>query len=134
VYPTYSQHKCITLIPLPLREFTPAPIIVAASLAATSRPPDDSNVHHNDGIMVIVSTDPFGPSFLETITLSGIHPTLGVNVRHDVDRQSFQLVAMMPGTPSHRLPQCKSRLRHAFLISVDSTAVHTIRMFIKQLP
>jgi hypothetical protein len=131
VYPTWSQHKCITplscpLIPLPLHEFTPAPVAVAASLAATSRPLRDSDVHRNDGITVTFSTDPFGPSFPEKITVSGIHPTLGLDNRHDVDRQRCQMVAMTPGTPSHRLPQWKSRLRHAFLLSVDSTAVHTI--------
>jgi hypothetical protein len=43
-----------------------------------------------------------------------------------MDRQRCQLIAMTPGTPSHRLHQCKSRLRHAFLLSVDTTAVHTI--------
>jgi hypothetical protein len=72
------------------------------------------------------STNPFGPSFPETITVSGIHPTLGLDIRHDVDRQRCQLVAMTPGTPSHRLPQWKSLLRHAFLLYVDSTAVYTI--------
>jgi hypothetical protein len=41
VYLTQSRHKCIkplscTPIPLPLHEFTPAPVTVAASLAVTS--------------------------------------------------------------------------------------------------
>jgi hypothetical protein len=43
-----------------------------------------------------------------------------------MDRQRCQLVAMTPGTPSHRVPQWKSHLHHAFLLSVDATAVHTI--------
>jgi hypothetical protein len=75
---------------------------------------------------VTFSTDPFGPSFPETIPVSGIHPSLGLDIRHDMDRQLCQLVAMTPGTPSHQLPQWKSRLRHAFLLSVDTAAVHTI--------
>jgi hypothetical protein len=33
---------------------------------------------------------------------------------------------MTPDTPSRRLPQWKLRLRRAFLLSVDTTAVHTI--------
>jgi hypothetical protein len=33
---------------------------------------------------------------------------------------------MTPGTPSHRLHQWKLRLRHTFLLSVDTTALHTI--------
>jgi hypothetical protein len=131
MYPKRSQNKCITpssctLIPLPLHEFTPAPVTVAASVAASSRPLHASDVHRNDGITVTFSTDPFGPSFPETIPVSGIHPSLGIEIRHDMDRQRCQLVAMTPGTPSHRLPQWKSRLRHAFLLSVDTAAVHTI--------
>jgi hypothetical protein len=70
MYPKRSHHKCITplscnLILLPLREFTPAP--VAASLTASSRPLHGSDVHRNDGINVIFRTDPFCPSFPETI-------------------------------------------------------------------
>jgi hypothetical protein len=131
VYPTWSQHKCITplactLIPLPLHELAPAPTAVAASLDATSLPLHDSDVHRNDGITVTSTTDPFGPSFPQAIMVSSIHPTLGLDIKHDVDRQCCQLVVMKPGTPSHRLPQWKSRLHHAFLLSVDSTAVHTI--------
>jgi hypothetical protein len=85
VYPTWSQHKCITPlsctpIPLPLHEFTPAPVAVAASLAATSRPLHNSDVQGNDGTRVISSTYPFGPSFPETITVSGIHRTLGLDI------------------------------------------------------
>jgi hypothetical protein len=131
MYPKRSQHKCITPLsctmnPLPLHEFTPAPVAVAASLAASSRPPCGSDVHRNDGITVTCSTDPFGPSFPEKISVSGIHPSLGLELRHAMDRQQCQLVAMTPGTPSHRLHQWKSRLRHAFLLSVHTTSVHTI--------
>jgi hypothetical protein len=131
VYHTWSQHKCInplscTLIPLPLHDFTPSPIAVAASLVTTSRPLHDPDVHHNDSIMVTFSTDPFGPSFPGTIMVSGIYPTLGLTIRHDLDRQRCLLVAMTPGTPSHRLPQWKPCLRQAFLLSVDSTSVHRI--------
>jgi hypothetical protein len=75
---------------------------------------------------VTFSTNPFGPSFSETISVLGIHPTLGLDIRHAIDRQHCQLVAMTTGTPSHQLPQWKSRLRHAFLLSVDNTAVYTI--------
>jgi hypothetical protein len=103
----------------------PSPVAVAASLAASSRPTRGSDVHCNDGITVTFRTDPFGPSLPETIPVSGIHPSIGLEIRHDMDRQRCQLVAMMPGTPSHRLPQWKSRLRHAFLLSFDTTAVHT---------
>jgi hypothetical protein len=68
------------MIPLPLHEFTPAPVAVAASLAASSRPRHGSDVHRNDGMTVTLSTDPFGPSFPETISVSGIHPSLGLEL------------------------------------------------------
>jgi hypothetical protein len=131
MYPKRPHHKCITplsctMIPLPLHEFTPYPVTVAASLAASSRPRHGSDVHRNDGTTVTFSADLFGPSFTETISISGIHPSLGLELRHSMDRQQCQLVAMTPGTPSHRLHQWKSRLRQAFLLSVDTTAVHTI--------
>jgi hypothetical protein len=131
VYPTRSRHKCITPLPCililpPLHKFTPTPVAVAASLAVTSRPLHASDVHRNDGIAMTLSTDPFGPSFPETIYVSGIHPTLGIDIRHDMDRQRCQLVAMTPGKPSHLLPQWKLHLCHAFLLSVDTTAVYTI--------
>jgi hypothetical protein len=131
VYPTRSRNKCITplpctLIPLPLHEFTPAPVAVASSLATTSRPLHESDVHRDDGTTVTSITNPFGPSFLETISVSGINPTLGLDIRHDMDHQRFQLVVMMPITPSHRLPQLKLRLCHTFILSVNTTAVHTI--------
>jgi hypothetical protein len=64
-----------------LHEFTPALVAVATSLAIKSRPLHGSNVHHNDGITVT-----FSP---ETISVSGIHPTLGLDIRHDMDRQRF---------------------------------------------
>jgi hypothetical protein len=115
-----------TLILLPRREFTPAPVDVAASIVTTSCPLHYSDVHRNDGITVTFITDPFGPSFPETRTVSGIHPTLGLDIQQDVDRQRYQLVAMTPGTPTHRLPQWKLCLRRAFLLSVDSNAKHTI--------
>jgi hypothetical protein len=85
MYPKRSHHKYITplsctLIPFSLHEFTPAPVAVAASLAASSRPLHGSDVHRNDGITVTFSTDPFGPSFSETISVSGIHPSLSLEL------------------------------------------------------
>jgi hypothetical protein len=74
---------------------------------------------------VTFSKDPFGPLFPETISVSGIHPCLGLELLHAMDRQRCQLVVMTPGTPSHQLHQWKSRLRHAFLLSVYTIDVHT---------
>jgi hypothetical protein len=122
ITPFYS-----TFIPISLHEFTSAPGVVAASLVATKAPlPKASEIHRDDSITVTFSSDPFGSSFPETILLSGIHPTIGLDIQNGVDRHRFQLVTMVSGTPSHWLPQCKSRLRHAFLLSVNQTPVDTI--------
>jgi hypothetical protein len=69
-YPLRSRKKSITplyitLLPLPLREFPLAPVVVAASLAATKAPLEALEFHRDDSIMVTFSTDPFGPSFPE---------------------------------------------------------------------
>jgi uncharacterized protein YjiS (DUF1127 family) len=77
-------------------------------------------------VTVTFSTDPFGQSFPETIIVSGIHPTLGLVFHYDVDRHRCQLIKMDLGTPWHRLPQWKSRLRSVYILSIDTMSVHTI--------
>jgi hypothetical protein len=84
------------------------------------------DIDRNDSITVTFSTDPFGPSFPETMFVSGIHPTLGLNLHYDVDRHRCQLVTMGPGTPSHRLSQWKSHIGYAYILSIDTMSVYTI--------
>jgi hypothetical protein len=55
----------------------------------------------NNSVTVTFSTDPFGASFSETIGVSVIHPTLGLDLQYDVDRHRYQLVKIDLGTPSH---------------------------------
>jgi hypothetical protein len=98
-YPLRSRHKKVTqflckLIPLPMKEFTSAPVAVIASVAV-------SDIDRNNSVTVTFSTDPLRPSFPETIVVSGIHPTLGLDLQYDVDRHRCQIIKMEPGTPSH---------------------------------
>jgi hypothetical protein len=103
---------------LPINEFTDTPITVAASLTA-------SDIAHIDDIMVTFSTDPFGPSFPETIVVSGINPTLGLDLHYETDPHRCQITKMDPGTPAHYLPQWRSCLYHDFILSINQTPVHT---------
>jgi hypothetical protein len=123
-YPLHSRHKSITpfvckLLPLPMNEFTSAPLAVITSVTT-------SYIYRNDGVTVTFITDPFGPSFLETIFVSGIHPTLGLNIHYDVNHHRYQLVTMDPDTLSHKLSQWKSHLFSAYILYIDTMSVHTI--------
>jgi hypothetical protein len=123
-YPLRSRHKTVTaflceLLPLPMNEFTSTSVAVVASVAM-------SEIDRNSSVTVTFSIYPVGPYFSETIVVSGIHPTLGLDLKYDVDRHSFQLVKMDPVTPSHRLSQWKSRLHYAHILSIDTISVHTI--------
>jgi hypothetical protein len=113
-YLLFSRHNTATpflckLLTLPMNEFNSAPFAVITSVTTSA-------IDHNNSVTVTFSTDPFGPSFPETILVSGIHPTLGLDLHYDVDRHHCQLVNMAPGTPSHRLSKWKSRLRSAYIL------------------
>jgi hypothetical protein len=113
-YPFRSRHNSVTpflckLVPLPINEFTSVPVAVIASVSV-------SDIDRKGSATVTFSTDPFGKSIPETIIVSGIHLTLGLVLHYDVDRHRCQLIKMDLGTPSHRLPQWKSRLRSAYIL------------------
>jgi hypothetical protein len=123
-YPLRSRHKIVTpflykLLPLPMNESTSAPVAAIASIAM-------SDICPSTNATVTFSTDPSGPYFTETIIVSGIHPSFGLDLQYYIDRHHCQLVKMDLGTPSHRLSQWKSRLRYAYILSIDMMSVHTI--------
>jgi hypothetical protein len=123
-YPSRSHHNSVTpllckLLPLPVNEFTSAPV-AAIGYATTS------GIDRNSSVTVTFSTNPFGQFFPETIIVSGIHPTLGLVLHYSVDRHRCQLVKMDLGMPSYCLRKWKSRLRSAYLLSIDTMSVHTI--------
>jgi hypothetical protein len=109
------------LLPLPINEFIYAPVDVIASVSAS-----DIDIDRNSSVAVTFRTNPFDQSFPETIIVYGIHPTLGLILHFDVDRRRYQLIKMDLCTPSHRLPQWKSRLRSAYILSIDTMSVHVI--------
>jgi hypothetical protein len=85
-----------------------------------------SDIDQNKCVTVTFRTFPFGPYFPETILVSGIHPTLGLDLNYDINRHHCQLISMAPGTPSHRLFQWKSCLRYAYILSLNTMYVHTL--------
>jgi hypothetical protein len=85
-----------------------------------------SEIDRNNSVTVTFSTNPFGPYFPETMVVSGIHPTLGLDLQYNANRHHCQLLKMNPGTPSHRLSQWKYHLRYAYILSIDTMPIHTI--------
>jgi hypothetical protein len=72
------------------------------------------------------SCEPFGPSFDEPVSLSGLHATAGLDLVDDNARGHPYPRACLTSTPAAHIPRWRSRIRHAFLIAVDGLQVHTI--------
>jgi hypothetical protein len=75
---------------------------------------------------IALSGNPFGPSFTETISIQGQHPTAGLEVRYDPARQRVQLIHCTPGTPVARISRWRSRLKHAYLLSLNDIPIADI--------
>jgi hypothetical protein len=111
---------------LPYREHA-APALTATAAAATIRQPVITDFPDRDAIASLeFSCDPFGPSFDEPVSLSGIHPTAGLDLLPDAARGHLRLRACLTATPAARILRWRSRIRHAFLIAIDGNPVHTI--------
>jgi hypothetical protein len=81
-----------------------------------------------DMAIVYVSPDPFGSAFEEEINLrkfdSTTHRTAGLTFFEKDGR--IYLATMAPGTPGARVPRWRTRIRGAWLISIDDTPVSSI--------
>jgi hypothetical protein len=97
-------------VPLPLLEFTSAPVATAATLVA------DTPVSRYDALTIEMCGNPFGPSFDEPINIQGSHVTAGLLLLYGIDRGRFQSTAMQPGTPANHIHTWKSRIRGAYSI------------------
>jgi hypothetical protein len=102
-----------------MNDFTSALVAVTASIKA-------SDIACSDDTTVTFSADPFGPSLTDTILVSGVHPTLGLDLHYDTKHHMCQITKMDPGAPSHHLPQWRSHLRYAFVLSINQDPVDTI--------
>jgi hypothetical protein len=61
-----------------MNEFTSAPVAVVDSVTT-------SDIDRKSSVTVTFSTDPFGPSFPKTIIVSGIHPTIILDLHYGVN-------------------------------------------------
>jgi hypothetical protein len=107
-------------VPLPLLEFTSAPVTTAATLVA------DTPVSRYDALTIEMCGDPFGPSFDEPINIQGFHVTAGLLLLYDIDRGRCQITAMQPGTPVNRIHTWKSRPCGAYILRMNNHDVTSI--------
>jgi hypothetical protein len=130
-------------LPLPLREYSPS--IVSAKAAKSSAVWNSIITHHDesphihfiieeyginktDMAMVYISPDPYNSAFEEHLDIRDFtnerHPTAGMSLIEQ-DGGRLILAHMMPGTPAAKIPYWRSRLKQAWLISVNGIEVHT---------
>ena len=100
-------------VPSPLPQILPA----AASLTAP------------EAMSIEFSGDPFGPSFLESISIDGIHVTAGLALRMDAIRGKLRLMACVPGTPAAQISRWRQRLQFAYLLELNGIPITTIDAF-----
>ena len=71
--------------------------------------------------------DPFGVSTKHHISKRGNHITLGMKLIIDKDTKMLLFKASTPTTPSSRLPQLKTELKDAILVSIAGAPVSNIK-------
>jgi len=138
--PFPTPPTCLTT-PLPLRVTdTPSQNIIAAR-AARLRSPITTNskkqlaadvvaeylIGVDDMAMVYVSPDPFRSAFEEELDLRidlSHHRTAGLCF-FEKDGRLF-LASMAPSTPGARIPRWRTRIRGAWLITINGTSVSSI--------
>mmetsp|Transcript_27281 Transcript_27281/g.38576 ORF Transcript_27281/g.38576 Transcript_27281/m.38576 type:complete len:214 (-) Transcript_27281:315-956(-) len=82
---------------------------------------------------IVLSGDPFGPSFMELIELDKLHPTSGFIFHFDKYRQRLHLLNCAKGTTAHQITRWRSRLRHAYLLAINSVHIDTKQTLVTQI-
>lgn len=131
VYPACLLDKPITplpvqagMLPLPPAEIFPPthshspPHAAAASV--TKESPSISDV-----LQLSVSDDPLSFSFQHRLCFDGDHPTAGL-ILSISDHGRLCLDSIAPSTPAAKVPTWRSRLRGAYLLSINNIPVATI--------
>ena len=79
---------------------------------------------------IVLSDDPFGPSFLETIPISGTHPTADIETRHDTSRDRLRILHLfLHGNAVSRLPRWRTRLKHAYILALNNVDIPDLQSF-----
>ena len=138
------------IFPPPLSILSPLPLCVTdspqphviATRAARVKSKDDNKtkkqiaadvvaeylIGSNDMAMIYVSLDPFGSAFEEEINLRkfdfNTHRTAGLCFLEKDNR--IYLASMAPSTPDAPIPRWRTRIRGAWLITINGTPVSSI--------
>jgi len=108
---------------LPLAEFTtytPSPPAAAAARLTVGMPFDSGHP------TVTMSDDPLKTSFAETLPIGGKDPTAGLVLQIEETTGRVKLLECRKGTPTARIPRWRSRLRHAYLLSLDGKPITSL--------
>ena len=73
-----------------------------------------------------LSCDPFGPTTTVTIKVTGIHPTLGLELEHQANNGRLLLRNCAKGTPAHKIKKWRSTLRGGNLLSINTKPVSNL--------
>ena len=105
----------------------------AAPLAATAAMlhPFITGFPDRDAITSLeFSCDPFGPSFDEPISLSGPHPTAGLDLIADAARGHPRLRTCLTSSPAARIPCWRSRIhQHSDCANSDTASTRRLCEF-----
>ncbi|EJK69950.1 hypothetical protein THAOC_08742 [Thalassiosira oceanica] len=130
------------MFPLPLGEvFSPRPMAAAAARVSISPYADTSmaptvndvdlatsyGVTRRDLAQIYLSPHPYEDAFEETLQMATFKQSANPLAGLRLDNRDGRLILreMMPGTPGHRIPRWKSRLRQAWLVAVNGIEVST---------
>jgi hypothetical protein len=116
--PSLPPLACVT--PLPISELLDTSMITLFSSAALTAP---------EVMSIDFSDDPFGPSFLETVPLSGSHETAGIETRFDSSRGRLQITHLLPGNAVSRIPRWRTRIKHAYLLTLNDIDIVDLPSF-----
>ena len=92
----------------------------------TSNEPVISDIPIELPYNIFFSTDPYNNHLKHTVNITGIHKTLGMELKKDVYTGRLQLQACTPGTPVARIPKWRSQLVNSTVLKVNDVPVTTI--------
>ena len=75
---------------------------------------------------IYFSTDPYNNHLTHSVSTSGTHKTLGLDLRCDDLTGRLQLSICIPGTPAARITKWRSQLQKSSILTVDGKHVSTI--------
>jgi len=93
--------------------------IMATTVASPPIPTMDETIDIPYWIMG--DTHPYGPTFVEYISLRDNHPTLGLQITDDL-----RIIGCIPGTAAHNIPRWKVFLRKAKIFALQDERIHTL--------